>query len=140
MAMMAIMMVVPTMFSHTLAAIDEAMPFMEARTWWLFAFALAVTGVAVILWALAAKRHGPAARRCPKCGFDMRSTIGLRCGECGHVAHSERAMLRLRPWQRRGTIACGLLIAIAYPGYRAVLWSHDRDWTPPLARWRRIIS
>jgi|GEM_PF-1850199 len=131
---------VAPLFAASMAAVDEAMPWIEARRWWLLIIGAGVLGFALIVWAIVARRRDATARRCPKCGFDMRSTPSLRCGECGRVASSERALLRLRPWQRRTAMLAGMLIAVAYPAYRTVLWSHDRGWTPPLSEWKVVES
>lgn len=123
-----------------LGAVDAPIPWMERRTDWLLAALLLLAGLALVIWAWTAVRRGPGSRRCPRCGFDMRSTEGRRCNECGAEARSERPLRRLRPAARRAWIALGLLIAVAYPAYRAVLWSRDRDWTPPLSRWKTTSS
>jgi len=111
------------------------MPFMERRLHWLVLVSLALAGVGLILWAWFATRRGPDSRRCPRCDFDMRSTQGLRCSECGRDAKSEWHLRRLPAGTRRSLIAAGAFMAVVFPAIRAVRWSEDRNWTPPLSQW-----
>ncbi len=70
----------------------------------------------------------------------MRSTEGRRCGECGHEAQREWRLRRMRPWARRAWIAIGVVVIVAFPAWRGILWSRDRDWTPPLSTWVAVES
>jgi hypothetical protein len=65
------------------------------------------------LWALVAFARGDRSRgrkRCPKCWYDMATTVGLRCPECGREAKDERGFLRTRRPKRRFAAALVLLI------------------------------
>ncbi|MBX3358729.1 MAG: HEAT repeat domain-containing protein [Phycisphaeraceae bacterium] len=79
----------------------------------LAAAALALAGVAVILWwLLLADRRGRRLRRCPGCWYDLSDTPGLTCPECGRTAKSERATHR-RHRRRRWLVLALVLLAAA---------------------------
>lgn len=49
-------------------------------------------------------------RRCRKCRFDLSQSVGLRCGECGHEARSERELKRARVRWR--WVAVGFCVSV----------------------------
>ena len=79
---------------------------------WLFtaaAWMLVLAGV-FIAWRFGWRDPGRGTRRCPKCGYDMTATSGLRCSECGHEALSEKRLRRRR--MRRRWIVVGAMVAL----------------------------
>jgi predicted nucleic acid-binding Zn ribbon protein len=81
-------------------------------TGWMFtvlAWVLVATGV-FIAWRFGWRDPGKGTRRCPKCGYDMTATSGLRCSECGHQALSEKRLRRRRI--RRRWIVIGAMVAL----------------------------
>lgn len=97
---------------------------------WIDAAWVAVAGLvgllalALVLWAFAGDRlrrrglarRGEAYRRCPRCGYDMRSLANATCPECGRT-HAERDLTRVRV--RKRVLAMGaLLILPAWAAYR----------------------
>ncbi len=79
---------------------------------WLFtaaAWMLVLAGV-FIAWRFGWRDPGKGTRRCPKCGYDMTATSGLRCSECGHEAASEKRLRRRRI--RRRWIVIGAMVAL----------------------------
>lgn len=104
------------------------------RAHWLIAAGLLLVGFLVSLAYFVRRRDAPGARICPKCGYDLRGTPSLRCSECGLLVADEAALVpRRRRWR---WLVLGLLVAIAFPTYRGVLWSRSRGWTPPLPAWK----
>jgi hypothetical protein len=81
---------------------------------------LLVVGVLLILIVLVG-RFVPivrrrAARICPKCGYDMRHTPGMRCSECGYEARSE-GMLHRRRMRWRLVLGGVLLLFLSYGAF-----------------------
>ena len=90
-----------------------------------------LTGVILLVLLARRPRKQP---RCRKCGFDMRGSTSLVCSECGWQAHNERILhsnARIL-W----LLVPLLLICMAWPGYKAIRWSKERGWTPPLPRYK----
>ncbi|MBS0188141.1 MAG: hypothetical protein JSS51_08725 [Planctomycetes bacterium] len=83
---------------------------MPAWVAWLSGALLAGAGSFLVFSGLLADRLAFTGkrRRCPRCAFDMASTAGLRCTECGHQASREE--LLTRPFIRWRQVFLGLLL------------------------------
>jgi hypothetical protein len=104
---------------------------------WIYASAPAAVGLVFILLGIFWSPHRPVPL-CPKCRYDMRGGDSLQCPECGHTARDVEALHRRRCLVP--LLALGLITITAYPGWRAVLWSKDRGWSPPLPAWKVLDS
>ncbi len=71
--------------------------------------AMACAGMWLIWWGFKPKWHW-LARRCEKCGYDMRETEGMKCPECGRAAVNERELSgRKRNWKK---VAGGVVLIL----------------------------
>lgn len=77
---------------------------------WVVSSLLIVSGLIVLVWAVVGDR-ARGRRRCPKCWYDLRGTVGRRCSECGFEAQSEGRLFRSRRRWRWATVA-GLAVAM----------------------------
>ncbi|MBY0112323.1 MAG: hypothetical protein K2Y21_05845 [Phycisphaerales bacterium] len=79
---------------------------------WIFTISgwLLVLAGAFIAWRFGWRDPGKGTRRCPRCGYDMTATSGLRCSECGHEEASEKRLRRRRI--RRRWIVIGAMVAL----------------------------
>lgn len=50
-------------------------------------------------------------RHCPKCWYDMSSTVSMQCSECGCIARTERALHKRRRRRTRFVFACLTFLA-----------------------------
>lgn len=124
--------ILPVDFSRFI--LDMMIPPMFQGVEYLFlGFSLLVCLAGVILLVLLARRPREQPR-CRKCRFDMRGSSSLVCSECGWQARDQRALHsnnRMLWWLVPVLLAC-----LAWPGYKAVNWSKERGWTPPLPRYK----
>ena len=115
---------------------DEPVLWMTGRHW-IYTIGPTVLGLVFVLLGIF-WRPRLASPRCPKCRYDMRGAVSLRCPECGHTACDADALRRRR--RLAPLLAVGLVTIAAYPGWRAVLWSKGRGWSPPLPAWKVFDS
>ncbi|MBY0112322.1 MAG: hypothetical protein K2Y21_05840 [Phycisphaerales bacterium] len=93
-------------------------------TAWIFtilAWLLVLAGV-FIAWRFGWRDPEKGTRRCPRCGYDMTATGGLRCSECGHEARRESRLFGAhRRWR---WLAAGCVCAVtSYPVMKWPLYS-----------------
>ena len=101
-----------------------------AEQWWVVA-SLVVGGV-LLMAALFLRSSPRPTPTCPRCSFDMRGAMSLRCPECGTTAGSVGALMRR---SHLSFLAVGLVVMTACPLGLALRWSHGRNWSPPLPDW-----
>lgn len=100
--------------------------------WIVIGAVVGVAGLALLVWAWRGDR-AKGRRRCPKCWYDLGSTEGLRCPECGRVARSERDLAR--PRRQRKLAVVGLIVMLvgaasaAWPG----AWTYDWNRLMPVS-------
>ena len=80
-------------------------------------YTVIAAGLVTALWTVIGRRwRSDGVRRCPKCAHSVDPSAridpveGLRCTECGTVAHRERDLLRMHG--RRRTAAAGVAVAL----------------------------
>lgn len=71
-----------------------------------------------------------AARRCPKCWYDLTQTGGLQCPECGHTASSEQQLRRSR--RRARHVLFALLLGVASIPLLIYPRAQTRGWYWPI--------
>jgi len=85
---------------------------------------VAAGGIGITWWAIFGdKSRGR--RRCPRCWHDLSGTPGLTCGECGHAARDEGALLAAR---RRWSIAAATVAFMVGVAGWARLEVLDAKW------------
>lgn len=133
-------------FSLLLPA-DKPMPWIYGWHWIVIGLLLTTgvwLGISRLRWFLLLRsnqqdravggRKNCTTRACPRCHFDMRGTLSLRCSECGFVAANELALsvqfgLRRTKW-------IWLAVFVSFFGWVSFIYSRDRGWSPPLPHWR----
>lgn len=96
---------------------------------WIFVatgWSFTILGLAMAGWAIVWDRPR-GRRRCPVCWYNMTASPTMKCSECGHVARTERHLLRTRrKWRWFAAaavpIAVGYVVSVA-PRVKQVGWS-----------------
>jgi hypothetical protein len=111
---------IPTIAGRVLPQIYELLSHIEpvlVGPWRWALYAAIAAGLVTALWTAIGRRwRSDGVRRCPKCAHTVDPTAridpvaGLRCSECGTVAHRERELLRMHG--RRRTAAAGIAVAL----------------------------
>src|SRR5262249_9336914 len=78
---------------------------------WIAGGVVGVLGLALLAWGVVGDR-ARGRRRCPRCWYDMGSTPGMVCPECGRAAKGERRVKRSRRrWRAVGLALVVVVIA-----------------------------
>jgi hypothetical protein len=93
---------------------------------WTIAALLAAGAAGLVGWGFVGDR-ARGRRRCPRCFYPVAAG-SLRCSECGHVASSERRLLRTRRRWRAVGAGCVLLAFSAAAGGGGALVPEHGTW------------